>query len=139
MNKFKRKKHIDKVNRLNEIRYLESKNIDVLENLSFIDEAIHEGVINTQSTKDKLKKSWSSFISIAKREGKETVIAAKILKRLLMGDKPTPEEIKYLKGQSLDLVKIVAVMSMGAVSMAIPIALEKILNKWDISIMPKEQ
>ena len=30
-------------------------------------------------------------------------------------------------------------MSLGAVSMAIPIALEKILNKWDISIMPVSQ
>ena len=30
-------------------------------------------------------------------------------------------------------------MGLGAVSMAIPIALEKILNKWDISIMPKNQ
>ena len=30
-------------------------------------------------------------------------------------------------------------MGLGAVSMAIPIALEKILNKWGISIMPKNQ
>ncbi len=28
-------------------------------------------------------------------------------------------------------------MSLGAVSMALPIALEKILNKWNISIIPK--
>lgn len=88
---------------------------------------------------DKLKESWKTFLRIFKREKQETKEAIRILKKLLRKENPTPEEIKFLKSQSADLAKIVAVMSMGAVSMAIPIALEKILNKWGISIMPKDQ
>ena len=87
----------------------------------------------------KLKASWKSFLLVFKREKTETKEAIIILKKVLRKEDPTPEEIKFLKSQSLDLAKIVAVMGMGVVSMAIPIALEKGLNKWDISIMPKDQ
>jgi hypothetical protein len=91
------------------------------------------------SLNEGLKDSWNSFITAAKREGKETRDAVKILKKLLTKEEVTDGEIKFLKSQSADLAKIVAVMSLGAVSMAIPLALEKILNKWDISILPKSQ
>lgn len=88
--------------------------------------------------KEELIKSWKSFVFNAKKEGRETVEATKILSRLLSKKEVSKEEIKFLKEQSLDLVKIVSLMAMGAVSMAIPIALEKILKKYGISIMPKE-
>lgn len=87
----------------------------------------------------KFRDSWKSFLKVFKREKDETKEAILIFKKLLRGGNPTPEEIKFLKSQSLDLAKIVGIMSLGVVSMAIPIALEKILNKWDISIMPKDQ
>ncbi len=87
----------------------------------------------------KFRNSWKSFLKVFKREKDETKEAILIFKKLLRGGNPTPEEIKFLKSQSLDLAKIVGIMSLGVVSMAIPIALEKILNKWDISIMPKDQ
>ena len=87
----------------------------------------------------KFRDSWKSFLKIFKREKVQTKEAIVILKKLLRGGDPTPEEIKFLKGQSLDLAKIVGIMGLGVVSMAIPIALEKILNKWDISIMPKDR
>ena len=87
----------------------------------------------------KLRESWKNFLLIFKREKKETKEAIRILKKLLRKEDPTELEIKFLKSQSADLAKIVGVMSLGAISMAIPIALEKILNKWDISIMPKDQ
>jgi len=86
-----------------------------------------------------IKESWNSLVSLARREGKETLTAIKIIKKLLSDKEVTSEEIKFLKSQSVDIAKIVGVMSLGAVSMAIPIALEKILNKWGISIMPKNQ
>lgn len=87
----------------------------------------------------KIKKFWKLNVLILKREKKQTKEAIRILKKVLQKRDPTPEEIKYLKGQSLDLVKIVGLMGLGVVSVAIPIALEKALNKWDISIMPKDQ
>jgi hypothetical protein len=85
-----------------------------------------------------LKKSWRTFISLTKTEGKETKEAIKILYKLLKGGEITEEEKDLLKHQSVDLARIVTVMSLGAVSMVIPLALEKILNKYGISIMPSE-
>ena len=86
--------------------------------------------------KDEMINSWKNFVKIAKREKSETVKAVKILGDLLSKKEVSEKDIEFLKAQSKDIAKIVAVMSMGAVSMAIPIALEKILNKYGISIMP---
>ena len=101
-----------------------------------IKESTDLNFINEGKIED-LKKSWSAFVDGARREGKETTEAAKILAKLINRKEVTEEEKKFLKEQSKDLARIVAVMSLGAVSMALPIALEKILNKWNISIIPK--
>jgi len=84
-----------------------------------------------------LKKSWVEFVNAARREGKETTQAAKILAKIINRQNVSEEEKKFLKEQSKDLARIVALMGLGAVSMALPVALEKVLNKWNISIMPK--
>ena len=90
--------------------------------------------------KDKLIKSFNKFKEIALREKKETAKAFKICKKILAKKEVSNEEIEFLKEQSKDLAKIVGIMAMGSVSMAIPIALEKVLNKkYGISIMPKSQ
>ena len=81
-----------------------------------------------------LKKSWREFVNGARREGKETTEAAKILAKIINKQTVTEEEKKFLKEQSKDLARIVAVMGLGAVSMALPVALEKVLNKWNINI-----
>ena len=88
---------------------------------------------------EKFKEGWSKFISAAKREGKETAIAAEILKRMVTGKEVSNNEKKFLKNQSIDLLKRVGVVGLGAVSSVIPVALEKMLNKKDISIMPTKQ
>ena len=85
---------------------------------------------------EELKNSWKTFVSVAKREKGETMELLKVLQKLVSGKEVTENEIKLLKSQSKDIVKIVAVMGMGAVSMAIPLLLEKVLNKYGISIMP---
>ena len=137
MGRFDKKKHIEKANLLAEQRYLESKGSDILENVDFIDEVVlDERLSDKLPNKEKLKKSWASFVSIAKREGKETVEAAKILKKVMTRKNPTPEEIKYLKGQSLDIAKILGMMTLGT---TLSLTLNKILSKWNISILPKEQ
>jgi len=90
--------------------------------------------------KNKLVDSFNKFKEAASREKKETVQAFKICKKILAKKDVTKEEIKFLKEQSKDLGKIIGVMALGSVSMAIPIALEKILNKkYGISIMPSSQ
>jgi hypothetical protein len=100
---------------------------------------VDEGFLSSKM--DKFKDSWNKFMDAAKREGKETAMAAEILYRLLNPktiNGVTGKEKKFLKEQSKDLLKIATVAGLGVISMAIPIALEKILNKRGKSIMPKD-
>ena len=89
-------------------------------------------------TKSKLSDSWKSFVNIAKVETTETGELINLLKRSLRGEKLTEGELKYIKSQSADIAKIFGIMAMGSVSMAIPIALNSVLKKWNIDIMPKD-
>ena len=92
--------------------------------------------------KEDVKKFWKNLVKGAKRERKETADAVKILGKLLAGkEKPTEEEIKFLKNQSADIAKIIGVTALGVVSTAIPFAIEAMLKKsgYDISILPKDQ
>ena len=87
-----------------------------------------------------IKDKWGNFIEVAKREGRETGEAAQILKRYVRDRKNvSPEDIKFLKEQSKDLLKIVGVVGLGAISSVIPVVLEKLLNKKGLSIMPSSQ
>ena len=108
----------------------------VKKKIKSLKESTNLKLINEGRLED-LKDSWSAFVDGARREGRETTEAAKILARIVNRQNVSEEDKKFLKQQSKDLARIVAVMGLGAVSMALPIALEKILNKWDISIMPK--
>jgi len=87
----------------------------------------------------KIKDRWSNFLVAAKREGKETEVASEILKRLLTKKEVSKIEKTFLKSQAMDLLKIVGVLGLGAVSAIIPVTLEKILNKKGLSILPKSQ
>tara|TARA_R110000824_G_scaffold183039_11_gene364061 strand:- start:1 stop:567 length:567 start_codon:yes stop_codon:yes gene_type:complete len=92
--------------------------------------------------KEDVRKFWKTLVKVAKREKKETAEAVKILGKLLGGkEKPTKNEIKFLKSQSVDIAKIIGVITLGVVSTAIPVAIEAIIKKsgYDISILPKEQ
>ena len=90
--------------------------------------------------KEKIGNSFRKFMSAAKREGKETSEAATILLKLIRDkDSVSERDINFLKAQSKDLAKIVGVVTMGAVSSFLPIAVEKMLNKKGISIMPSSQ
>jgi hypothetical protein len=86
-----------------------------------------------------IKEGWKKFVETAKREGKETTMAAKIIKKILVNEDVTEKELKFVKEQSGDILKIFGVVTMGAVSTALPILVEKMLNKKGLSILPKER
>ena len=85
-----------------------------------------------------IKEGWKKFVEVAKREGKETTMAAKIIKKILVSEDVSEKELKFVKEQSGDILKIFGVVAMGAVSTALPILVEKMLNKKGLSILPKE-
>jgi len=76
-----------------------------------------------------------------KRESKETIVAAKILTRLIRDEKQvTDEEVKFLKEQSIDVGKALALIGLQLVpgsSIGI-IALEKIGKKRGFTMFPRE-
>ena len=65
-------------------------------------------------------------------------MAAKIIKKILVSEDVSEKELKFVKEQSGDILKIFGVVTMGAISTALPILVEKMLNKKGLSILPKE-
>jgi hypothetical protein len=104
-----------------------------------LSKTIPEGMEEKKSLKQNILESWDKFVSVAKREGKESVEAVKILKKVLTKEETTDNEIQFLKEQSGDIAKMLGVVAMGVVSTALPIVVEKALNKKGISILPKER
>lgn len=94
--------------------------------------------------KTKRKKFWQSTKNFGRafnRESRETVKAAKILGKLLSKREPTPDEMKFLKSQSVDIGKAVALLGLQFIpgsSLGI-IIIEKSLKKHGMSIFPKSQ
>jgi len=87
---------------------------------------------------------WGGIKSVGKafkRESEETRAASKILMRIVKGKEVTHEEIQFLKDQSVDLGKAMAIIGLQAVpgsSIAI-IAIEKVGQKHGFTLFPKEQ
>jgi hypothetical protein len=76
-----------------------------------------------------------------KREAHETEVASKILMKIVRGKKVTPDEIDFLKDQSVDVGKALALIGIQVVpgsTLAI-IAMEKIGRKYGFTIFPKAQ
>ncbi|HWY36088.1 MAG TPA: hypothetical protein VNX68_15695 [Nitrosopumilaceae archaeon] len=92
----------------------------------------------------KLKATWKQtqkFGEAFKREAHETQLASKILLHLIEGHPETPEQISFLKEQSIDFGKVLVIIGLQAVpfsSVAI-IALEKIGQKHGFTLFPKAQ
>ncbi len=76
-----------------------------------------------------------------KREAKETYIASKILLHIIERKEVTPEQITFLKNQSIDFGKALALIGLQAIpgsSVAI-IALEQLGKKHGFTLFPKDQ
>lgn len=91
-----------------------------------------------------IKKMWHKTKKVGraiKRETNETYLASKILLKIAKGEEVTQEQIKFLKEQSIDFGKALALIGLQAVpgsSLAI-IAIEKAGKKYGFSVFPKDQ
>jgi len=94
--------------------------------------------------KKKLKLLWAKTKKLGKafkREANETYIASQILLDLANGKEASPEKIKFLKEQSIDFGKALALIGLQAIpgsSVAI-VALEKVGQKHGFSLFPQDQ
>lgn len=106
-------------------------------------DGIEEGFM--QEVKGFAQKQWNAgkrmmakAKDIAKRESKETAEAAKMLAAIVQRGSATEEEVKFLKHQSVDVLKILGILGTSVISTAIPIFLDKILKPKGINIYPTE-
>ena len=91
--------------------------------------------------KAKITLKFNQLVAFFKREGSETVIASKILFIMAQGKEVSPEQIKFLKEQSIDFGKALGIIGLQAIpgsSVAI-VALEKIGQKHGFSLFPQDQ
>ena len=98
---------------------------------------LEAGIVKREA--GKLRKKLISLKTSATSEARETYVAAEILIKLLE-DKPVSEEqIKFLKEQSVDVAKVLAIIGLQAVpgsSIAI-IVLERFALKHGFTLFPK--
>lgn len=73
-----------------------------------------------------------------KRESRETREAYKILRDMIKGKEVSHEDKKFLKLQSIDLVKVIPLVFIQGLPGAIPITalLVKLGNKYNVDILP---
>jgi hypothetical protein len=116
-------------------------------------ELSHFGNKDLEEIKDEETKSWlrghidKAWTGIrdagkaVKRETVETVVAAKIFLKILSDSEISDKEIEFLKDQSVDIVKALALIGLQAVpgsSIGI-IALEKFAKSKGFTVLPKAQ
>jgi hypothetical protein len=79
-----------------------------------------------------------SVIQGAKREGKETVQAVEILRKMIKGEEVTDNEIKFFKAQSVDLFKVIPLVAISSIPIPIPITPLLIVlgKKYGFSVLP---
>lgn len=85
-----------------------------------------------------IRQQYDRLRTSAKDEYSETVVAGRILMDILKGDKPTEEEVRFLRSQSVDLLKIIGVVGTSPIpgSSVVLLALEGALRPYGISILP---
>lgn len=76
---------------------------------------------------------------LTNREVKDTYLASEILLRLMRGQEVSPDEIAFLKGQSVNVAKVLALLGLQAIpgsSLGI-VLLEKVVQKHGFSLFPQ--
>ena len=119
----------------------------VREELKHIDDSdlnqIQEGETKNWITRN-AGKAWAGVKNTGKaisRETLETIAASKILLKLISKSEVSNDEVDFLKDQSVDLAKALALIGLQAVpgsSVGI-IALEKLAQKKGFTLFPKAQ
>jgi hypothetical protein len=79
-----------------------------------------------------------SVIQGAKREGKETVQAVEILRKMIKGEDVSDKEIKFFKAQSVDLFKVIPLVAISSIPIPVPITPLIIVlgKKYGFSVLP---
>ena len=116
----------------------------------YMDVKTNEGIIDSSKEKvllwlDKSLKwintNWEDLKVASKREKKETIIAIMILRRMIEGVEVTDYQKRFLKAQSVDIIKILFHISLKFIPLPIPLSAITIFlgKKLGINVLPSSQ
>lgn len=90
---------------------------------------------------DKVRQQLERLRDSTKEEYIQTVAAGKVLMDIMRGGKPTRQELKFLKEQSVDLLKILGLIGANAIPMSslILVAIERAMKPYGISLLPTKR
>ena len=88
-----------------------------------------------------LSENWNQFRTASKREQKETLEAIGILQLLLLGKPISEMQKKFLKAQSVDLIKILFLIAFKLIPSPLPITVLAVWlgKKIKINVLPTSQ
>lgn len=90
---------------------------------------------------DRLKGQFVKLRASTREEYEQTLAAGKVLMDIMRGNRPSKEELKFLKEQSVDLLKILGLIGANAIPMSsiILVAIERAMKPYGMSLLPTKQ
>jgi len=90
---------------------------------------------------DHLMRQLAKLRRSTKDEYRQTLAAGRVLMHIIRGGRPTNEELKFLKEQSVDLLKILGLIGANAIPMSsvILVAIERAMKPYGMSLLPNKQ
>ena len=115
-----------------------------------MDKKIGENIIDSSMVKllawlDKTIKwihtNWEDLKFATRREKKETIVAIMILRKLIAGEEVTDFQKRFLKAQSVDIIKILFHIRLKFIPLPIPLSAIAIFlgSKLGINVLPSSQ
>ena len=115
-----------------------------------MDKKIDESIVDSSKVKlltwlDKTIKwihtNWEDLKFATRREKKETIVAIMILRKLIAGEEVTDFQKRFLKAQSVDIIKILFHISLKFIPLPIPLSAIAIFlgSKLGINVLPSSQ
>lgn len=88
--------------------------------------------------KNYVSKNWHEFQDASRREKKETIVAIHILQNLIMGKEVSDSQKRFLKAQTVDLLKILVLVAFKFIPSPIPITVLAVWlgKKMNINVLP---
>jgi hypothetical protein len=115
--------------------------MDIKFNESIIDSSKEKILLWLDKSLKWLHTNWEDLKVASNREKKETIVAIMILRKMIAGEEVTSYQKRFLKSQSLDIIKILFHISLKFIPLPIPFSPLAVFlgKKVGINVLPSSQ
>jgi hypothetical protein len=115
--------------------------MDVKFNESIIDSSKEKLLLWLDKSLKWINTNWEDLKAASTREKKETIVAIMILRKMVAGEEVTSYQKRFLKSQSLDIIKILFHISLKFIPLPIPFSPLAVFlgKKVGINVLPSSQ